>query len=387
MRLPRSASVALALIVFGSAVGATPELSAAPANDACSGGSVVPSAPFTDATVTTDATTELTDPPPSCGNGSQARSIWYRFTAPASGGSLTADTLGSDYDTILSAWSGACGQLSAWPGGCNDDFGSAQSRIDIVLAGGQTVYLMVTAFFGDGGSLVFHVSFSPASGDTSGLTLGKAGNGVVALSWSSSCQPTDTDYEIYQGTLGSWSSDVPAVCTTAGATTATLTPSASSAYFLVVPRNGSREGSYGTEGAGAERPPSLAACLGQSLAGCPPACVHGKCATGGELNPACDVCAAQVCAVDPFCCHIGWDGTCVTEVRSVCSSVACPDSSGTCAHGLCQIGASLTAQCDDPPVDPSCVTEVCTADSFCCTNLWDAACVAEVPNVCAVNCN
>lgn len=55
------------------------------------------------------------------------------------------------------------------------------------------------------------------------------------------------------------------VCTTGSATTATLTAAVSDAYYLVVPRNQSMEGSYGSDGAGLERPPAGDACLAQVL--------------------------------------------------------------------------------------------------------------------------
>ena len=48
-------------------------------------------------------------------------------------------------------------------------------------------------------------------------------------------------------------------------TTATLTPGVSDSYYLVVPRNVSMEGSYGTTGVGAQRPPALTACSTQVL--------------------------------------------------------------------------------------------------------------------------
>jgi hypothetical protein len=380
---PRLAAAgAVIFIVLGA-----PRAVAAPPNDDCSAVEKIPAGPFTDVTTTTAATAEGADPSPPCGDGSAATSVWYRFTAPASGGSLTVDTFGSDYDTILSAWTGTCGQWTPWPQGCNDDDGAAQSRLTLQIPGGQTVTFMVSAYFGDGGSLAVHASFSSGSGDISGLNLGKLAGGDLALSWSPSCEASDTDYEIYQGTNGAFTLPTPATCTTGGATTATLTPPDSSAYYLIVPSNRSYEGSYGRDGAGAERQPPASACRVQSFAGCPPACAHRTCAAGVELEPACDRCAADVCAADPFCCHIGWDATCVTEVRSVCDSFACPDSRGACVHGLCETGPPLTAQCDDPPIDPGCVTAVCTADSFCCGTVWDAACVAEVATVCGASCN
>lgn len=92
----------------------------------------------------------------------------------------------------------------------------------------------------------------------------------LTLAWDASCTTTDTVYEIYEGTLGgAFTSHESRYCSTAGATTKTLTPLAGATYYLVVARNGTREGSYGTTSSGAERPQGAAACLPQQIAGCP----------------------------------------------------------------------------------------------------------------------
>jgi hypothetical protein len=101
------------------------------------------------------------------------------------------------------------------------------------------------------------------------LTIKKASGGNITLSWSASCLTTDTDYEIYQGTIGNFTSHVPFLCTTSGAKTKTITPGSGNRYFLVVPRNGTKEGSYGLNGLGAEIPPSATACLPQLIGTCP----------------------------------------------------------------------------------------------------------------------
>ena len=89
------------------------------------------------------------------------------------------------------------------------------------------------------------------------------------MNWDDSCVPSDTDYEIYEGMLGSFSSHKAEVCSTNGGTAWMLTPAAESSYFIVVPRNVNREGSYGTNGVGIERPTAVDACLPQAMA---PAC-------------------------------------------------------------------------------------------------------------------
>ncbi len=60
-------------------------------------------------------------------------------------------------------------------------------------------------------------------------------------------------------------------CSTQNATSFTLTPSGGNRYYLVVARNATNEGSYGTDSNGVERPPAIGilACLPQVIAVCP----------------------------------------------------------------------------------------------------------------------
>ncbi|ANM30016.1 hypothetical protein ABI59_11200 [Acidobacteria bacterium Mor1] len=92
--------------------------------------------------------------------------------------------------------------------------------------------------------------------------------GDITLSWSESCNGGDGDYAVYEGTLGDFSSHTPKSCTTSGATNSTFTPASSSVYFLIVPRGSFREGSYGTDSDGSERPQGAAACLQQAVETC-----------------------------------------------------------------------------------------------------------------------
>lgn len=101
-----------------------------------------------------------------------------------------------------------------------------------------------------------------------GLTGTKAGASIT-LNWLPSCSAGDTDYEVYEGLMGSWASHVPVTCSTAGATTATFPPASGNRYYLVVPRNATNEGSYGKNSASVERPVSSSFCVPQVLGTCP----------------------------------------------------------------------------------------------------------------------
>jgi hypothetical protein len=111
----------------------------------------------------------------------------------------------------------------------------------------------------------------PNGGDVPGepLRLVRLAGGQIELSWDVSCSNGDDDYEVYEGFLGAFYSHFSRVCTTAGATTVTLSTDAFDRYYLVVPTNGSQEGSYGRDSTGAERPQGGGACLSQGAIVCP----------------------------------------------------------------------------------------------------------------------
>lgn len=99
------------------------------------------------------------------------------------------------------------------------------------------------------------------------LHVDKSGTDL-ALSWTTACGPA-VDYAVYEGQLGVAGSLVPRLCSTGGATSTVLTPSAGDLYYLVVPTSGGNEGSYGRMTGGTERAPSASACLPQLISGCP----------------------------------------------------------------------------------------------------------------------
>jgi hypothetical protein len=117
-------------------------------------------------------------------------------------------------------------------------------------------------------------SFIPAAaaapgGRVDALTVNKAGNSVT-LNWGASCSSLDTDYEVYEGTLASLGTGVydhsSVTCGTGGTTHSFPSPGGS--YYLVVPTDGSIEGSYGKDSSGVERPTGTSQCLGQALGNC-----------------------------------------------------------------------------------------------------------------------
>lgn len=91
----------------------------------------------------------------------------------------------------------------------------------------------------------------------------------------------------------------------------------------------------------------------------PPPCSHEKCTTGDPLGkPVCrSGCAALICFLDPWCCDVEWDRTCVSQVAAVCELGDC----AFCGDGIvdapeicdppfsimgCPDGSSCNATCD-----------------------------------------
>ncbi len=124
-----------------------------------------------------------------------------------------------------------------------------------------------TLEFGAGGG-----SGEVPDGDTvpgSQLRADRTPQGDLVLAWGRSCLPADIDFHVYQGTLGDFSSHTELACTTGGSANLVFTPAIDSSYYLVVPTDGTEEGSYGRWSDGTERPPGVSACQPQSpTAGC-----------------------------------------------------------------------------------------------------------------------
>jgi hypothetical protein len=98
-------------------------------------------------------------------------------------------------------------------------------------------------------------------------TLSVATSGTdLHLTWEPACPASD--YAIYEGTIGDFTSHAPRICSTGGATSWTLSPPSGSVYYIIVPLNESAEGSYGTTSSGTERPAGSPACRPRQLVGC-----------------------------------------------------------------------------------------------------------------------
>jgi hypothetical protein len=124
---------------------------------------------------------------------------------------------------------------------------------------------------------------------------------------------------------------------------------------------------------------------GRTLASAELSCHHDKCTTGSALVSTSSACISSICAVDSFCCTSGWDGFCIQEVRTICGSLTCAESEGSCTHPLCTPGTAQLSGCDSGTAN--CAASICATDAYCCTTAWDSICVSEVASICGKNCN
>ena len=110
--------------------------------------------PYLDVVDTWNAYTYLDDPEPSCGYN-VTNTIWYRYVGD--GNPIAFYTNESDFDTVVSIWTGTRGNLAEVA--CNDDGGPGlQSFVKLNTAPGNTYYIMVGGYGGATGLLQFEAT-------------------------------------------------------------------------------------------------------------------------------------------------------------------------------------------------------------------------------------
>ncbi len=132
-------------------------------NDDCTAPTAIATVPFEETSEASKATTSASDPLQSCGADGPDRnqkSVWYSFTS-ASDGVVTASTVASSYDTIVTAYTGTCGALTEIA--CNDDAnGELQSAVSFPVTGGTSYLLEVTAYYAPAETVLhFTLDFAP----------------------------------------------------------------------------------------------------------------------------------------------------------------------------------------------------------------------------------
>lgn len=92
--------------------------------------------------------------------------------------------------------------------------------------------------------------------------------GNLTLNWGFSCLASDTGFEVYEGTLGDFTSHVGILCDVGPLPVATFPAPVGNAYYLIVPTDGTSDGGYGFDFAGTPRPESTSPCHPQVVLSC-----------------------------------------------------------------------------------------------------------------------
>ena len=102
---------------------------------------------------------------PAHAGNSGGGSVWWRWTAPASG-YLTADTVGSDFDTLLAIYTGnAVTNLTVMAGNNHDPLGGSGSRVALIATQGETYWIAVDGnnlgYGAAAGNIILNLSLGP----------------------------------------------------------------------------------------------------------------------------------------------------------------------------------------------------------------------------------
>jgi len=131
--------------------------------------------PYGNSQDTIGATTGVDDPDFTCVSGQKNNSVWYQYNA-IKPDTLSIDTFGSNYDTVLAVWTGSRGSLTSIA--CNDDYSSLQSKVEFSVTAGNTYYIEIASYSPGGGALTLNV-------------LGEASIFEVDSPWTSSSPTMD----------------------------------------------------------------------------------------------------------------------------------------------------------------------------------------------------
>lgn len=135
--------LAVALVLLGTG-------SAAAGSDDARGSTKFRDLPYSETLDPSGATGDPGDPN-ACDSGPATASVWWRFQ-PKADGLVTIDTVGSNYDTVLSVWTSSPGQSARnfTFVACNDDFAGLQSQVSFNAERNTTYFIMVDPFAGGG---------------------------------------------------------------------------------------------------------------------------------------------------------------------------------------------------------------------------------------------
>lgn len=133
----------------GTGIGGTMKLNitgqalAVATNDEIGAASKIAKLPSSVSMIARTATENKTDPTHSCTGSKDGKTVWFKYVATYDGW-LRVNTIGSDYDTVLTGYSGVTGEELD----CNDDIDDSTmaSQIQIPVENGVTYYFQVSSW-------------------------------------------------------------------------------------------------------------------------------------------------------------------------------------------------------------------------------------------------
>ncbi len=164
-------------------------------NDDFDNATIIAATPFTASQEMWAASVATDDPTYPCTGLPHYRTVWYRFVAPTDG-TLSVNTFGSGYDTVLAVWTGARGNLSNVV--CNDDAaGVLQSEVTVQVLGGTTYFVEISGYSSSSvGSLNLSAAFTHAVGTVWYLAEGYTGAGFGTYILIQNPNPVATDVTV-----------------------------------------------------------------------------------------------------------------------------------------------------------------------------------------------
>jgi hypothetical protein len=192
------------------------------------------------------------------------------------------DIQGGQWDQTVTVDRSDIFATQGWPGLCdmvhvalvqgNCEPAGAQADVTVHLSATTSAWIpSITGLLSCVGTASTAAGAVPDGVNVPGNPLAIMFDGTdITLIWSATCLQSDNDFAVYEGTLGQFSSHSARMCSTGGMISATFSAPAGNAYYLVVPNNGTNEGSYGRDSLSFERTPAATSCMPQELsATCP----------------------------------------------------------------------------------------------------------------------
>jgi hypothetical protein len=125
---------------------------------------------------------------PSHAGTSGGKSLWWKWTAPQNG-SVTIDTIGSNFDTVLGVYTGPTVSQTSVVAADDDSGGSLTSRVAFKVTAGTTYHIAVDGFAGSSGRISLQLALQGIGGPPPGPALLRVGEGEftdrVRINWAS----------------------------------------------------------------------------------------------------------------------------------------------------------------------------------------------------------